>query len=1197
MKSLLQRSERGAANQRADSSHATEKTPVSVDGIEGTSTQVLRLQRTVGNQAVLRMLRSGRLQTKLEVGPAGDAFEQEADQVANRVMRMPDPQGAVLRSDRGKLQRKCTACEQEDEKIHPKLSRKESNGASTAGSAAAPAVVHSVLQQPGMPLDSHTRAFFEPRLGQDLAHVRVHTGESAAQSAESVAAQAYTVGSDVVFGAGRYAPASPEGQHLLAHELAHVVQQTHGAPRTVSRKPTKRGVKNNDYSFSTNCGWIDWGHANPGLAKKLIASVQKASDDLKASGTGPGSPSSSPTMAAKKFGIVFSSASMQVTLARPLSPDEVLAVSLSMFKNLSVIFEIQQEWTDFFSGSSFSQEDLPSNLISFYRAARGFTTDDIKQYCDSQDVDTSVREFEKNSDFQKNRTFSPIGATGPWPAELSTIDETKGAALYKVTSTSVGSPASGFTFCPLYRIEGTIDDTDLIIFSVGGATFTAADNVRVVPTYRVDSDRVSGRGHVPYMEVKPYGQSDADALKAKGIKTPLYVPSSVLNCVGEIEGGDMASHLMRMPESPGSEPESSAAPEIVAEVLNSPGEPLDNRTRAFMEPRFSRDFSDVRVHTDERAAESARAVHAHAYTVGRDVVFAAGQYDPGGDRGRKLLAHELTHTIQQSSLSTTQGLTSAEPTGTAPEPALGGDSTLGPGIALQRAPDDTIDVDLVQVDPDEDERLRKRGINLPKVSQDVWKKLPPEPKPKGEGQTEPKQSPPATPTPVSTPSGFVSAAASAAPCPAAPAATTIPPNCLVVAPVPDTAPPDKESPVLPTVDPAPFGKDTTVENFATGLADCHAARVVKQEVDKRFKAAVESAKKSATADAKADTDKTMSDAVVGIDPKDKKGIAEAKKKAAEDAKVAAKKKIADAQAAVQKPDVDTVRNELAAKFKDELQSDFAVMIAAALRRFGASWLARMKAVLEKAKAKLKKDKTAKPKVPKGEPPPTPRPPGEIAAEIEAEMVKIRCEQDNWAANQVEGVKRGWMAGRREEVDFQTVSQTVTELKNFNPARTVSSAELTPIPSSLQSDASMPGVAPEVAEFLTGLESLEPNFKAGNYKGHGGGSWAGAGFSVDLTLSGTDAELDDRGFYKHDNAVRFLLNLDQTAKTAGGRWRVLYNDFSVAEEVNHTTGTRNVVFVGNAPGGGLNWHGPAPMVLHFHLDIELPPPAPSATPSP
>jgi len=92
-------------------------------------------------------------------------------------------------------------------------------------------------------------------------------------------------------------------------------------------------------------------------------------------------------------------------------------------------------------------------------------------------------------------------------------------------------------------------------------------------------------------------------------------------------------------------------PPIVNEVLGSSGQPLDATTREFMEPRFGHDFSQVRVHTDGRAGESAEAVNAHAYTVGRDVVFAPGQYQPATNAGNAVLAHELSHVVQQDGVS------------------------------------------------------------------------------------------------------------------------------------------------------------------------------------------------------------------------------------------------------------------------------------------------------------------------------------------------------------------------------------------------------------------------------------------------------------------------------------------------------------------------------------------------------------------
>ncbi len=139
--------------------------------------------------------------------------------------------------------------------------------------------------------------------------------------------------------------------------------------------------------------------------------------------------------------------------------------------------------------------------------------------------------------------------------------------------------------------------------------------------------------------------------------------------VPERQADDVAERVMRMPahEHAGPAPSppndvrtaASTAPAIVQEVLRSAGQPLDAATRAFMEPRFGHDFSGVRVHTDAKAAESARAIGASAYTVGREIVFGAGQYAPAKTEGQRLIAHELTHTLQQT--NATGSLTRVNP--------------------------------------------------------------------------------------------------------------------------------------------------------------------------------------------------------------------------------------------------------------------------------------------------------------------------------------------------------------------------------------------------------------------------------------------------------------------------------------------------------------------------------------------------------
>jgi outer membrane protein OmpA-like peptidoglycan-associated protein len=146
----------------------------------------------------------------------------------------PGTNGAVL-------QRKCScegtpeltgegeSCQKNRETKEQNLQRAAVNHSSVSE---VPPVVHEVLQSPGQPLDKETRAFFEPRFGQDFSKVRVHTNEKAAESADASHALAYTLGHDVVFANGRYAPETASGQKLLAHELAHVAQQQRGGTST-----------------------------------------------------------------------------------------------------------------------------------------------------------------------------------------------------------------------------------------------------------------------------------------------------------------------------------------------------------------------------------------------------------------------------------------------------------------------------------------------------------------------------------------------------------------------------------------------------------------------------------------------------------------------------------------------------------------------------------------------------------------------------------------------------------------------------------------------------------------------------------------------------------------------------------------------------------------------------------------------------
>lgn len=173
------------------------------------------------------------IQRKTHVGASNDVFEREADAIADRVLHMAEP--PRLAAAAPSLQRKCVACEEEDQRIQTK----SESWAQAPTALDADAAVRAT-ERSGQSLSGGLRAYFEPRFGVDFQHVRIHTDGEAARAAHGLSARAYTLGRDVVFGGGQYAPATEEGRRLIAHELAHVVQQggaESAAPHMLAASP------------------------------------------------------------------------------------------------------------------------------------------------------------------------------------------------------------------------------------------------------------------------------------------------------------------------------------------------------------------------------------------------------------------------------------------------------------------------------------------------------------------------------------------------------------------------------------------------------------------------------------------------------------------------------------------------------------------------------------------------------------------------------------------------------------------------------------------------------------------------------------------------------------------------------------------------------------------------------------------------
>jgi len=204
-------------------SHDNQYSSVKVDS------PFIKLQRQIGNQGVLRLLSAGKIQTKLEISHPGDIYEQEAEKIANNIMQKPNDKSLEYDSSSETI-------ENRDDNECLKISK-----SSASNDIEIPEdFLHEMKNaaQDGISLDKETRTFMESRFGYDFSQIRIHTDEKASRSASNLGSIAYTNGIDIFFGSGQYRPQTREGKRLIAHELAHTIQQD---IKTVRKKRASGG--------------------------------------------------------------------------------------------------------------------------------------------------------------------------------------------------------------------------------------------------------------------------------------------------------------------------------------------------------------------------------------------------------------------------------------------------------------------------------------------------------------------------------------------------------------------------------------------------------------------------------------------------------------------------------------------------------------------------------------------------------------------------------------------------------------------------------------------------------------------------------------------------------------------------------------------------------------------------------------------
>jgi hypothetical protein len=1045
------------------------------------------------------------VQRKLTIGASHDPLELEADRVADQVMTASA--NLAVGSAPPRIQRFTGQTPGQAEMV-------------------APASVDRVLLSPGRPLDPALQQDMGQRFGHDFSRVRVHTDGEAGRSAREVNANAYTVGHNIVFGEGQFAPETQRGQRLIAHELAHTVQQL---PASRIEQKVKRFADHTLNRSPIEPASISQSGLILQREEKLLDADLTVVDPEEAerlSNQGIKLPQGNPD----KWHLPLIKA-LEVDCDQIISK---LDVTYYSDNDETAVMKILYRWA--FEPNPPDRTNLPGSvyLQALFSQLQMKTRAGVNYY---------NRLFSRSEEYRRDlKALRNYRA----PAFKDTTDLSDEGISFELAdapnAAEVSTSPAGLTpdyqrvfgWLRLHKSEIISSETTFKIDRraiAGAIAWEALENVRNSWT---PSSVGPGKIHIKTHRIA--GENTV----AKQTEEAGYLPK---------QSSDDRKKLLAQP---------AGAIQYIAAIMKAGADiAWDEKTIEISQ--------NPPILTYFYQSKDLPAWRALIKTKQPGSILSPGDFSKNMGRWVQIHLPFLEEAVGKPAFTPMHS-----PNTTSPSPVTAPTQLMKQEAATGKE--------------------EKPFTGVPDLS--------PSKIPTTETAVEAQEplsvvSPPTTTT--TTPK-LLPLPAPAVICPNTPALKSIPVTCVMSAITVGMVPPAKESPPpLPILSDTEFGGDAIIAEFAKKLADCRAGRTVQAEVNIRYKQAVEQAKKQSDTEAKADKEKAIADAVAAIKitlgesdkSKIDQAVTKARKEAAAKSDKEAPQKKAQAIADVGKPDLAIVQAELQIKYETDLAADFKLTMQRVLVEYGPIWQNTMLSNLAKGREQKKSELKRKPVAKKGEPSPSDRPIAEINAELELHLIQLRCVQQNRTANVFEDFKHGWMVGRREEVDFDTIDQGSLKPigKEFKPPRAVPPTDLMQIPEELKSDKIMPGVATEVVGFLRELQKLDPNFKAGNYTGHGGGAWAGKGFSLDLYLAGKANSKDDRGFWQHQAAVDFLLNLDKAAKAAGAEWRVLYNDFNVAQEVNRTTGKKNVTFVGNVDSGGrVNWHGPDPLKLHFHLDI-------------
>lgn len=520
-----------------------------------------------------------------------------------------------------------------------------------AGPDAASSLAHEVLDSSGQPLDQATRMAMESRFGHDFGRVRIHADSRAAEAAEQLRAKAFTDGHHIAFGRGEYAPETENGKRLLQHELAHVTQSgtaARGGYATGSL-PAADIARERPLVVSGKEIYRQPKEAETKERDTWAATLREAKAALKAGNT-----ADAERLYAKAIVIAASAVRIPsgLTALQPKAGDIRLDLKMEDFAETKSR-EVPVNPTNYWRWICFGRYVLQETQAHTESVIKHELVH-VRQYTELWTAYQSDPSPSKGSWDNYIRPYSRA-ARVLGPEEL----EAEMAGLEYVTRLGRGEHEKHLRSLFVAYVR-----TSTYIPAKGEklAATTAAARPQILRLYsKADEALKRQMGQQLWWSLIKVGPSkrqwvrvlrDLRPIAIKGYSDPDFKPhyDGFLELeglkFGEIIGAVRQTKAVIQRQTT-NHAQPVVVPHIIRQVLRSSGQPIDAETRAFMEPRFDHDFSRVRVHTNSQAADSARAVNAMAYTVGQDVVFASGQYAPASVEGKRLLAHELSHVVQQ----------------------------------------------------------------------------------------------------------------------------------------------------------------------------------------------------------------------------------------------------------------------------------------------------------------------------------------------------------------------------------------------------------------------------------------------------------------------------------------------------------------------------------------------------------------------